>query len=898
MKAMKTTFIRIACAVVALFAMTLMSCSQKEENTPAGVTSITLSQTSVSVEIGGTLHLTATLSPSTAKESVSWSSSNPSVASVNDGTVNALAEGSTTITASAGGKSAKCTVNVTAKAINVESITLDKTEVTLDVFGETKVTLTATVSPENATNKTVRWTSDNTKVATVDSEGNVEAKAQGTATIKAIAYGVSATCVVTVKDRMMTDLMSFYDALDGPNWKKNKNWGSDKPISDWDCIWYNEELKQLHMVFVNNGLKGKLPESIGDLADWLSDFQINEPDLTGTLPQSFAKLTRLQDFRIRNTGIESLPDVFGDMKELNHVFIQGNKNMTGPIPESIGSSPKMGDLSIVNNYFTGSIYGSWVRLGDKFNVNNNCLSGKIPSEFLATKTDLRNFVNGALTQKYGYGFDISEVDIPGMDFWPEGNVKDLDGNLFTFNDVIKKNKYTVYMIWAPWCTFSKSLLPRLRDYYSLYKQDGLEVIATVQMNKLSNGAGVLWSDFEGQKKEVEEKGYDEWYNYYFPDYFSSFLMSSPHAEVYDQNGNVLFSSIDEYPDPVRNRFSKVASNDLIPFLETVIGPEVPGAVYTSTDFSQDGQVMTLQKATVGKGINIVFMGDAYADRDMGSGGLYETVMKDAMEEFFAIEPYKTFRNRFNVYAVKVVSLNDRIGEGYTTALGTYFGNGTFIGGDNAKSQEYSLKVPGISSLDNLLTVVIANSRRESGTANLFAETQSGIAYLTSSGNESELFGPTLRHEAGGHGFAFLADEYSSHDEAAPKDFADNYTNLYTKYGWYANVDFTNSREKIHWSAFLSDDRYKDEVGIYEGGALYSRGAYRPSVNSMMRENVEYFNAPSRWAIYKQIMTRSGENASFDKFLEYDAVNRGKAKTSAKSVPKRKSMPYAPPVVHP
>ena len=89
------------------------------------------------------------------------------------------------------------------------------------------------------------------------------------------------------------------------------------------------------------------------------------------------------------------------------------------------------------------------------------------------------------------------------------------------------------------------------------------------------------------------------------------------------------------------------------------------------------------------------------------------------------------------------------------------------------------------------------------------------------------------------------------------------------------MDFTDDPSKIKWSAFLTDSRYKDEVGIFEGGALYTTGAYRPSENSMMNMNFEYFNAPSRWAIYKRIMELSGESASFEKFLQYDAVNRGK-----------------------
>ena len=314
----------------------------------------------------------------------------------------------------------------------------------------------------------------------------------------------------------------------------------------------------------------------------------------------------------------------------------------------------------------------------------------------------------------------------------------------------------------------------------------------------------------------------------------------------------------------------------------------------------DGEVMTLQTATVGTGINIVFLGDGYTDRDMGSGGLYETVMTQAMDEFFAIEPYKTFRNRFNVYAVKVVSKNGRVGEGYTTALSSYFGSGTAMGGNNELCYEYALKVPGITDRNNLLVNVMVNARRHGGTAYLYQATQSSVAYTTTYGNDRELFGPTLRHESGGHGFAFLADEYFKFSGAAPAEHIAEYNEVYEKYGWYSNVDFTDDRAKIRWSKFLSDDRYKNEVGIYEGAALYEKGAYRPSSNSMMNENFEYFNAPSRWAIYQQIMKRSGETCSFDQFLEYDAVNR----KSGSNAPAKKSRratdfePTAPPVIHP
>ena len=80
--------------------------------------------------------------------------------------------------------------------------------------------------------------------------------------------------------------------------------------------------------------------------------------------------------------------------------------------------------------------------------------------------------------------------------------------------------------------------------------------------------------------------------------------------------------------------------------------------YSSTDFSQNGEVSLLQQATVGRGINIILMGDGFLDRDMGPDGKYEQKMKETMEQFFSFEPYYSFRDRFNVYSVKVVSKND------------------------------------------------------------------------------------------------------------------------------------------------------------------------------------------------------------------------------------------------
>lgn len=174
---------------------------------PAGevtrVTSVGLNKSTMSKNVGESEQLTATVLPSDAtNKTLSWTSSNSSVASVDqDGTVHALRAGTATITASAtdgSGKYATCTVTVTGTTVSVTGVTLNTNALSLNVGGEG--TLTATVTPSNATNKAVTWSSSNTSVATVSSTGKVTAVAAGSATITVTTSdgGYTATCSVTV----------------------------------------------------------------------------------------------------------------------------------------------------------------------------------------------------------------------------------------------------------------------------------------------------------------------------------------------------------------------------------------------------------------------------------------------------------------------------------------------------------------------------------------------------------------------------------------------------------------------------------------------------------------------------------------------------------------------------
>lgn len=203
------------------------------------VASVELSQTEITLEVDGTATLTAAVTPDNAtNKTVAWESDKESIATVdNTGKVTAIAQGTAKITATADGKSAECAVNVTAKPVPVTGITLDQTEITLEI-DETE-TLTATLTPDNATDKTVTWTVAPSGVVSVDDNGNVTAIKDGTATITATANGKSANCTVTVNAPLTNaDVMKYLNDMNFIKRIVEGEGGEYVASNVKDVIWY------------------------------------------------------------------------------------------------------------------------------------------------------------------------------------------------------------------------------------------------------------------------------------------------------------------------------------------------------------------------------------------------------------------------------------------------------------------------------------------------------------------------------------------------------------------------------------------------------------------------------------------------------------------------------------
>lgn len=324
--------------------------------------------------------------------------------------------------------------------------------------------------------------------------------------------------------------------------------------------------------------------------------------------------------------------------------------------------------------------------------------------------------------------------------------------------------------------------------------------------------------------------------------------------------------------------------------------------YTSSDYSQDGQVTRIHSATVGKGIDVVFVGDAFADKDQDLFNKYVELGKEA---FFTEEPFRSTKNRFNIYRIGSVSKNGIIAqEGGDTKFSAQFGQGTNISGDDKAVFSFvQEKIPSVDLTKTIIFVII-NKAKYAGTCWMYTNNMA-ICYVPLCRDETD-YAQTLRHEGCGHGFGKLADEYFYDSMGRIPD--DKVSELKKwkgfAYGFYENVDLTSDPNTILWSKFISDSRYSGKVDVYEGGYTYPYGVYRPTDNSIMRYNTGGFNAPSREVIYKKIMKFSEGNAwtyDYETFVAFDAPARSaeavtRAAAQCAAVDKANFIPLAPPVM--
>lgn len=300
----------------------------------------------------------------------------------------------------------------------------------------------------------------------------------------------------------------------------------------------------------------------------------------------------------------------------------------------------------------------------------------------------------------------------------------------------------------------------------------------------------------------------------------------------------------------------------------------------------EDEIITLRKASKGNGINLVFLGDGFSAKDISEGQLMNTV-QEAVGHFFSIEPYKTYKEYFNVYTGIAVSPESGIG-GVNTIIYNKFNTsakgGATLGGRYGESDyneifKYACKAPTVNeeNLNRTLIVIIPNTSDYGGITYMY-DGGAAIAYCPMSDYGYPLdFRGVVQHEAGGHGFGKLGDE-NIYINAFIDDVGE-FNNAKMK-GWYENLSLSGKMSEVPWSHLIFDEKYSRFVDIFEGGFKYTRGVYRSEYNSCMNNDIPYYSTISREAIVKRIMEYAGEEYSFEKFVANDIIDAQPESASA------------------
>ena len=306
------------------------------------------------------------------------------------------------------------------------------------------------------------------------------------------------------------------------------------------------------------------------------------------------------------------------------------------------------------------------------------------------------------------------------------------------------------------------------------------------------------------------------------------------------------------------------------------------------EHEEDSQVQLL-KHTKGNGVKIVFIGDGYDAEDIATRA-YLNDVEEGMEYFFGIEPYKTYKEYFDVYIDFPMSYESGVCSNVniwrTTKFDTTYGAGNNgrlkVNFDDMMSyvmNDVAGTVVNAENVNKTLIISILNSDVYEGLTCMWS-TGAAIAAVPHSryGYPNDYRG-LIQHEAGGHGFGKLADEYIYHRANIHRcpciccPHVDDF-NWGKSIGWYRNVSLNGRHREVDWSHLIFDDRYQDIVDIYEGGFYHSEGVYRSELNSCMNNNVPYYSTVSRQEMVERIMKYSGGTFDFETFVSKDSREMG------------------------
>lgn len=696
-------------------------------------------------------------------------------------------------------------------------------------------------------------------------------------------------------DPERTALAAIYTAAGGGGWTRSDNWCSDKPLSEWYGVETDEE-------------------------GHVTALRLSKNNLSGTISEKIAKLTHLRHLDLSWNALEGNLTWKGDVREvcsklddlmnLETIDLSHNRLTGDFMPAKWCNFDRLQVINLSSNRFLcfafpldWSVFFENGRTVDLI-LNDNELYDEVPA-FIQNHPDWSRlalqFIRQACAKTSGieYNRDIILPDFTYTDL--------KDGSQQSIRAITSANKLTMLLNWDPTQEESLRFIEKVvRRFHTLFGPQGFAVVVIVRQGEEYRAAAEQYlRNHDVPWTVVSEYSDTQGRRIILPDYpYPSYLL-------FDQTGKLV---VDMYkgqavfdPMPGQDTFeielnSFKHSKFLNKEFEDVFG--YGECTYQSTDFSKDKQYEMLQKATKGRGIDVLLMGDGFTDIDIDTG-YYREVMEFAMESYFFLEPLKSFRDYFNVYMVYAVSRDYTIG-GYDSR------NNTAFQVKAVRSDEWFSTYTARQRIPDYCKVCPIDQSPEYFPTVIINGADGGVTYI-----QSSTMGPncafngfdnvaclgiylgSVAHESVGHGFGLLADEYTDplNFERISESLKSRIINLQNEDGRYLNISFTDDPKRVYWSHLIGHPNYP-YVGVYEGGYSYYEDVWRSEERSIMRDSATefYFNTICRELLYRRIMELAGEEYSFDKFLQIDS-DEGRPTGTALSVPSVETRyRHIPPVI--
>lgn len=398
--------------------------------------------------------------------------------------------------------------------------------------------------------------------------------------------GVSDTLSIS-QDGVKSILMDFYNSTGGDNWLINDNWGSSLPIKEWYGV-YASGLIPMELHINDNNLTGSIPASIAKLKS-LRTINLVGNQLTGNFEKFINDITELKGLLrlnlFKNRLYGSIPASIENFQNLEELYLQLN-NLSGEIPKEISKLKKLKHIVLYSNSLSGVIpEGIGGDNPQSISLNWNKLTGPLPNNLL------RNENWQKMMDYIIYQTDYTIY--PPKEYAKVRNIESPDLSMQPFKafDVISNYSYTILYYYDYSCIFSNEYTGLVVDLVNKYRNKGLGAISYHAWNTSIPGNFDKIVDYTHKKEMdkfvnllhigeyIDNYGSSQWRDSYFLG-----APGTPSVMVVNREGELVFGiGEDRYKLP--------------DFIKSVLGESEDK--YTSTDFSKDGEVLTLQNATVG-----------------------------------------------------------------------------------------------------------------------------------------------------------------------------------------------------------------------------------------------------------------------------------------------------------